>query len=236
MCLFFHLGRLRKQTCNRKSFFEVRRFYRQGAFLQKGERGIALGTLIRFSTREIELNCSTVIQSTRRITKLPTPLQNPPKSFNHSEKPWIFYALNFFQGFSITGRSLKSLPHLHFSEISQFKWERLRKNWKDVKGLSFSCWGGWFWWEGEIKKSAGKFGGCKGGRGLEILAGRRIWRKLREGVKGFRQRAGIFENRVVYIKKKPSLKRWPFRGAGFLRNCGTGGLRKRKQWRLLGLF
>lgn len=55
---------------------------------------------------------------------------------------------------------------------------------------------------GEIKKSGGKFGGCKGGRGLEILAGRRIWRKLREGVKGFRQRAGIFENRVVYIKKK----------------------------------
>ena len=27
---------------------------------------------------------------------------------------------------------------------------------------------------GEIKKSAGKFGGCKGGRGLEILAGRRF--------------------------------------------------------------
>lgn len=165
MCLFFHLGRLRKQTCNRKSFFEVRRFYRQGTFLQKGERGIALGTLIRFSTREIELNCSTVIQSTRRITKLPTPLQNPPKSFNHSEKPWIFHALNFFQGFSITGRSLKSLPHLHFSEISQFKWERLRKNWKDVKGLRFSCWGGWFWWEGEIKKSAGKFGAVRVGEG-----------------------------------------------------------------------
>ena len=55
---------------------------------------------------------------------------------------------------------------------------------------------------GGDKEECGKIWGCKGGRGLEILAGRRIWRKLREGVKDFRQRAGIFGNRVVYIKKK----------------------------------
>ena len=182
MCLFFHLGRLRKQTCNRKFFFEVRRFYRQGAFLQKGERGIVLGTLIRFSTREIELNCSTVIQSTRRITKLPTPLQNSPKSFNHSEKPWIFHALNFLQGFSITGRSLKPFSHLHFSEISQFKWERLRKNWKDVKGLRFSCWGGWFWWKGGDKEECGKIWGLWGWERVRNSCWEKDLEKVERGV------------------------------------------------------